>query len=333
MRELLVTCLVLFVSSFGCGDSETPVLPVGDTPEIVMTVVIDSCDGALDSLCGRSSVVTISPAFVYPDPYVDGDSYKEFRTGPADWHFSDPHFRAALLEHFDGRSLAVRVWRTVGADPGESEISIFAISGHAEPGRVVSYLIGLHGLSDAALDSDGYPIIDTIDLKGSIHILFTGGRGAASGRGAAEMRLSHLPIEADREPPIVTRPDLSPEELKAAPPVLEFGEKTLVFTGAFATRGHSGGNPVVLGVHIYEEDFFFFDEVRMDFVWVVHESGVCEPENEYVNSIWNTHHFEAHSGYGPSWPVGTDVDIVVGFVDMDGNVHLMKATTTINESF
>lgn len=333
----MIICLVLIASSLGCGDSETPISPADNTPEIVMTVVIDTCNapvpastGSLDSLCGKSSLVSISPAFVYSDVkseyIIRPTKIRTIMTGPADWHFSDPHFRAALLHHFDGRSLRIRAMST----PVESRIGIFAVSGRADPYSMI--MISLGGPFDAAFDSDGYPIIDTIELLagGSIFLLRQGSDGWESAEGPATggIALSKVPIEADREPPIVARPDLTPEELRAAPTVLRLGHKTLVFAETVVAKMW-GSATIAVSVRILEESLDNVDEARMDFVWVVHESGVWEPD---VGSIWNTHEFLTSGSPGPVWSVGTDVDVVVGFVDIDAVVHLMRTTTRVQRN-
>ena len=68
----------------------------------------------------------------------------------------------------------------------------------------------------------------------------------------------------------------------------------------------------------------------MDFVWLVQESDVWEPE---IQSIWNNYEFSTGAYNGPGWAVGTDVDIVVGFVDVDGDVHLMRARRSVSCDF
>jgi len=193
-------------------------------------------------------------------------------------------------------------------------------------------MITLGGPFEAALDGDGYPIIDSIELKGGsivVQELRSDGFELAAGQAAAEIGLSKLPIEGDREPPIVARPDLTPEELAAAPTTLEFGDKTLVFTGASVSQSW-GSATVTLCFQIKEMNLNMFDEVRMDFVWVVRESDVWEPA---VSSIWNNYEFGSCAQDGPNWPVAADVDVVVGFVDMDGVVQLMKATTSVKSDF
>jgi len=326
--------VVLVGSSLGCDDSETPISPADKTHGIVATVFVDSCDtpvpastGSLDSLCGRSSLVSISPAFVYSDVKSESGTtkYRTIVTGPAEWQISDPHFRAVLLDHFGGRPLRIRAVSTAG----ESRIGIFAVSGRADPYAVIT--INLAGPYDAALDSDGYPIIDTINLTGgSTAILRQGSDGweFAEGRVTGEITLSEIPIEAEREPPIVARPDLTPEELRTAPSAVRLGHKTLVFVKTVVAKMW-GSAAIAVDFEIMERNLEYVDEARMDFVWVIHESDVWEPS---VASIWNTWTFIANGSPGPVWPVAADVDVVVGFVDVDGVVHLMRARTSIQRN-
>jgi hypothetical protein len=332
MRTRLVIAL-LVGSLLGCGDSEAPTAPSGNAPEILASVVIDTCDspvpassGSLDSLCGRSSLVSISPEFVYSDvkdEYLNPSTkIRTLVTGPATWHFSDPRFRAALLQHFDGRSLRIRAQ----AVAGESTISVFAISGRADPYSMI--MVSLRAPIDAALDSDGYPIVEAIEVRGgSFLVVRQGSDGTESAAGPADaaISVSELPIETDREPPVVARPDLTPEELRAAPTILKLGDKTLVFLIA-SVRQSWGTGGIGMRVRITEESLKNVDEVRMDFVWMVHESGVWEPQ---VRSIWNTYEYEQSIVSGPGLPVGTVVDVIVGFVDMSGVVRLMRASTQV----
>ncbi|MDX1439156.1 MAG: hypothetical protein R3284_04560, partial [Rubricoccaceae bacterium] len=126
--------------------------------------------------------MSISPEFVYSDVKSEYGNpptrTRTIMTGPADWHFSDPHFQATLLHHFEGRSLRIRAVAT----PVESRIGIFAVSGRANPYSII--MISLGGPFDAVLDSDGYPIIDTIELTGgSILLLRQGADGWESAEG------------------------------------------------------------------------------------------------------------------------------------------------------
>ncbi|MDX1439589.1 MAG: hypothetical protein R3284_06780 [Rubricoccaceae bacterium] len=122
--------------------------------------------------------------------------------------------------------------------------------------------------------------------------------------------------------------DLTPEELKAAPTVLRLGDRALVYTKTVVAQ--SWGSPAtMMEVWIWEENLHNVDKVRMDFIWVIHEAGVWEPD---ISSIWNTSEFMVSASAGPVWPVATDVDVVVGFVDVDGAVHLMRATTRVQRN-
>jgi hypothetical protein len=70
-----------------------------------------------------------------------------------------------------------------------------------------------------------------------------------------------------------------------------------------------------------------FDRARLDFLWVVHESDeVWEPE---ISNAWDSFRIERSASDGPMWEVGTDVDVVAGFVDLDGVVWKMRFTDTI----
>ena len=222
--------------------------------------------------------------------------------------------------------MRIRAATVAGSPSGKSTLGIFVISGTADPFYMMMTKLG--GTFEATLDSDGFPIIDTIELDGSIMFqeLRRDGFEWASGEVAAELRISELPVEDDKEPPIVARPDLTPEELRAAPSVLRLGDKALVFTTATVFQRWGTGT-VGLSIWIKEESLHNVDEGRMDFAWVARESDVWQPE---LGSIWNNYEFVTGAGDGPSWPVGAVVDIVVGFVDREGDVQLMRATTTVD---
>jgi hypothetical protein len=333
IKGTLIVCSLLIGASLGCNESNAPMLPAANGLEIVATVVIDTCSyvstgalSVLDSLCGRSSIVTICPMFVYPDvkSRTSSDKIRTLLTGPAYWTFSNPHFQAVLPPLFDGRSLRIRARTAIGT--GESSVWVSTGSGRY-PGQ--QRIIGFGGSFKATLDGNGFPIIDTVELKeGSVSMLDYA-RASAEGRATARISLSQLPIEDDREPPVVARPYLKPEELAAAPSVLQLGDKTLLFQNAVFHVPYGSGERNMY-FSIIEESYYYVDEVRMDFVWVVQETDMWEPE---IRSVWNSTEFGASATDGPNWPLGKDVDIVVGFVDSNGDVLLVKTTRTLTQDF
>jgi hypothetical protein len=336
VKTLLAMCLVVVGLLLGCGDSKTPISPAADNSEIVTTVVIDSCyrlgamfSSPIDSLCDGTSQVTISPTFVYPDVKSASPSQKSRRrmTGPAHWSFSNPRFRDALLDHLEGRSLRITV--STNLDTGESWFGIFAVFGRA---GTYDTTIMLRGPVETSLDSNGYPLLDTIELKGSIltqEYRYSLGFSVATGEIVAEINLSGIPIEIDREPPIVARPYLTPEELRAVPTVLTLGDKTLVFTEAVVAQQWGRGG-VGLSFTVTEESLHNVDEGRMDFVWMVSDADLWEPS---VPSVWNTSAFSGSASDGTFLPAGTNVDVVVGFVDIGGVVHLIRAATEVQSDY
>ena len=252
-------------------------------------------------------------------------------TGPARWWFSDPYFEAALLPVLDGRSLRIRA--VVG--PDESTVSVFAVSrgsdpSYADPEYFITVLLA--GSFDATLDGNGFPILDAIEMEDA-SISIGEYRGFAfqwaGGPITAGLHLSQAQIDDDREPPVVARPHLAPEALNAAPTTLELGDRTLFFPRAELYVPY-GSRERILSVEIEEEGYHYVDEVRLDFVWAVTEDDVWEPQ---IASLWNQYEFLLSVRDGPDWPVGTDVDIVVGFVDATGTVRLMKATSTVAQDF
>jgi len=342
-----VTALSIAATAFlGCtSNPEEPKIRVGDMREFVAAVSIDSCysfpqgwPSELEALCGKSCVISVSFDFVYQDVTREvtiwGGAIKRtrtFRTGPGTWEFSNPEFRDALLHHLDGRPLDIRATRTVGPDSDVREISVSELTGHPD----LSYRFYLHGLYEMPVDTAGFPAIEnTIRLSG-----FTGiwqrdaqqGYYRATGDANAEIKnLRELPIEKKRVPPVVPRPILTPQELISAPSTLEFGDKRLVFIGSGAIKSWGNGPAVQIGFSIQEESYCDVDELRLDFLWVVHETGVWEPE---IVPVWDTYYFRGVAYDGPTWPTDTDVAIVVGFVDLNGDVSLMRITETIDQGF
>lgn len=344
-QEVLISLFSITVAaSLGCAsDSETPTSAESDPHELVATVHIDTCEsyppiqpGVLDALCGSSSDIRASFELVYPDIKKEYEGpggaitrKVTFRTGPGTWEFSDPGFRDALLDHFAGRPVKIVARRTVGPSSDVREIFLQVMTGNSD----VYYILGMECPHDMPVDADGFPVIENaMTLSGPIRIQQHRLDGYQHAAGNADLRIKNirvLPVRQKPEPPVVGRPTLTAQELRAAPSTLEFGDKKLAFQRASAYRP-----ALYLGITatflIMEESLRDLEEARLDFVWVVHESGVWEPE---IASKWDTHYFEVGRNDGPKWPIDTDVDIVVGFVDLNGDVSLMGITKTIFLAF
>jgi len=348
-----VMVLITLASVFGCSTNETPTSPTSpknDPHEFVAMVNIDSCtsrlpddSGGLDGLCGGTSEIRGSFEFVYPatreeEHERNGVITKRvtYRTGPGVWAFSNEAFGDVLADHFEGRPLKIVATRTVVDTVGGPASDMTEVFLRVWSGTVTPYQenrLTMQSPTEMPIDANGFPSIgEEVMLSGPLRFTQYGGPYQTAA-GSANLRIKNLhvlPIRHKSEPPEVERPTLRVQQLRAAPSTLQFGNRTLVFNRAVASRWQSGAAPLDVFIEILEENFYMVDEVRMDFVWLVHESGIWEPE---IGSIWNTHRFGAHASDGPLWPLGTAVDIVVGFTDMSGDVHLMKATTTVRSSF
>ena len=345
MREFyIVVILTIGISLFwGCADYETPTEPGSDPPEFVATVHIDSCEGfppgqPLDELCGGSSDIRASFEFVLADIKEEfigrtGHVTKTvtFRTGPGTWEFSkhgctrgNCSFSDSLHSLFVGRPLTITARRSISPSGSETTLTMYLIAGSRDVGYVLWFPIGL---VDMSVDEAGYPVIGgDMAVSGNFHIEMQDGTMA---RGSADVTIKKwhmLPVHHKPEPPIIARPTFTVQELRDAPETLEFGEYKLAFQKGDAFRP-ALDRGITVSFSIWEQGLWDFDQARLDFLWVVHESGeVWEPE---IPSAWDSFRMERSASDGPQWEVGTEVDVVAGFVDLNGDVWLMRITDTI----
>jgi hypothetical protein len=136
-------------------------------------------------------------------------------------------------------------------------------------------------------------------------------------------------------PPRVDRPPITVDELKAAPSTLTFGDKELNFYGVTVWRDEwpaMNDRGVMVTAQVSEKNRKKLTEARLDFLWVVHELGVWEPDIPDDHK-WNVWFFEAWAVDGPKWPIDSQAEVVVGFVTQKGEVKLMRASTTIFDPF
>ena len=204
--------LIASPTLFGCvGDSAlTPTSTVPDTAttgEFAATVVIDTCwflpppsSGELDSLCGESSIVSVSFEFVYPDEtreYNVGDvtiRTRTVRTGPASWKFSNPMFSSAMLPRFSGLPLVIRAHRIVSPtyDSREVEVAAAWVQGSE------SYGMKLVGPYEMPVDADGVPVLENrITLTGVFQFEHYSSSNYEIADGKADVRINNL-----REAPV-----------------------------------------------------------------------------------------------------------------------------------
>ena len=350
MRKIFVVVLLTIgVSLFwGCADYETPAAPRIDPPEFVATVHIDSCKGIppgqpIDDLCGGSSDIRASFEFILADireehTFTDHViKVVTFRTGPGTWEISNHgctrgHCRLSDTLHglFEGRPITILARRSISPSPNGSGtvLSVHLIAGNPDGAYDFSFSIGLVEMS---VDAAGFPVIDG-DLAFSGDILI-GMQSGTTARGGADVTIKNwhvLPVHHKPEPPVVARPTFTVQELRDGPETLEFGEYKLAFQKGDAFRP-ALDRGITVSFSIWEQGLWDFDQARLDFLWVVHESGeVWEPE---ISSTWDRFRMERSASDGPMWVVGTEVDVVAGFVDLNGDVWLMRITDTIELSF
>ena len=348
MREYyVVVVLIIGVSLFwGCADYETPTAPQSDPFEFVATVHLDSCSGfapdqPLDDLCGGTSDIRASFEFVLADikeehTYTNyGTRAVTFRTGPGTWEFSNHgcarlgcSLSDALHALFEGRPLTIIARRSISPSGGETALIVYLIASNPAVVYALSFRVGPVEMS---VDAAGFPVFDG-DLAFSGDLLIET-QGGTTVRGNADVTIKNwclLPVHHKPEPPVVARPTFVVQDLRDAPETLEFGEYKLAFRKGDAFRpALDRGITVVFS--IWEQGLWDFDQARLDFLWVVHESGeLWEPA---IPSAWDSFRMERSASDGPKWEVGTEVDVVAGFVDLNGDVWLIRITDTIESSF
>jgi hypothetical protein len=348
MREFyVVVVLTIGVSLlWGCADDETPTEPQSAPPELVATVHVDSCEGfppgqRIDDLCGGNSDIRASFEFVLADvkeEYTYPDhTIKEvtFRSGPGTWEFSyhgctrrSCRLSDALHGLFAGRPVTIITRRSISRADSGVALSMHVVAGNPALAYALSFLIGPVEMS---VDAAGFPVIDG-DLAFSGGFLI-GMRDGTTAHGSADVTVRNwhvLPVHHKPEPPVVGRPTFTVQELRNAPETLELGEYKLAFQKGDGFRP-ALDRGITVSFSIWEQGLRDFDQARLDFLWVVHESGeVWEPE---IPSAWDSFRMERSASGGPKWGVGTQVDVVAGFVDLNGDVCLMRITDTIELSF
>jgi hypothetical protein len=344
MRKIyVVVVLTIGVSLFGgCADDETPTAPRSDPTEFVATAHIDSCIGFTPAqpvydLCGGSSDIRASFEFVLADIREEFTDRKTvtFRTGPGTWEFSrhgcarQPcRLSDALHGLFEGRSLTIIARRSSSPSGRGTTLSAYLWAGNPAVAYALSFNIGPVEMS---VDDAGFPVIDgELAFSGDFQIETSYG---TMGRGSVDVTIKNwhvLPVHRKPEPPVVARPTFTVQELRDAPETLESGEYKLAFQKGDAFRP-ALDRGITASFSIWEQGLWDFDQARLDFLWVVHELGeVWEPE---VPSAWDSFRMERSASDGPEWEVGTEVDVVAGFVDLNGDVWLMRITDTIELSF
>jgi hypothetical protein len=334
-----VAVLTLAVSFFsGCGEDETPpTAPGNDAYEFVATVQIDPCGGTLadpvDELCGGTHDVRASFEYVLADIREEfpGAKAVTFRTGPGTWEFSHHgcgqercRLSDSLHDVFAGRPLMILARRPTSPSGSATSLSVHVLLGDATMGYdlfVPSRPV------EMSTDADGFPVIDDdLALSGDFGMDTTAGTTVG---GSGDMTIRDwrtLPVHHKPEPPVVGRPTFTVQQLRNAPASLTIGEYTVAFRGSVVFQSSPNGE-ITVSFSIWEQGLWDFDQARLDFLWVVRESGeIWEPE---IPSVWDSFRMDGSAGEGPAWAVGTLVDIVVGFVDLNGDVRLMGATEAI----
>jgi len=347
MRLHHVTVILAVAASllWGCADDKTPTEPQANPPEFLATVNVDPCglppDQPFDELCGDSSDMDASFDFVLPgikEEFASGDHVTKvvtFRTGPGTWDFT----KHACIEAqcslgrgfddlFEGRPLMIMAIRTISPAGSAVSLTMHLIAGSAASPYDLFFP---GGSAEMSVDADGFPVIgDELAVSGDFFVDTPGGTMV---HGSADVRIEkwpELPVHHKPEPPVVDRPVLSVQQLRRAPYALELGTHTLAFEAADAVVP-ADASGIAVSFTILEQGLWDFDDARLDFLWVVHESGeIWEPE---IPSAWDTFRIQRSASGGPTWDALTEVDIVAGFVDLNGDVRLMRAPDTIELSF
>lgn len=341
VSSIIVAATIGALLVWGCEDSKTPTAPRPNPPEFVATVNVDSCADSspgepLDQLCGGSSDIRASFDFIYDDVRHEypGPGYTtkevQFRTGPGTWEFSrhdctgDCGLSEALNTLFAGRPLRMTALRRISPTGGITTLVIDVIAGDPAVAWALSFPVGQ---VEMPVDADGFPVIDgDLTLNGPFQIATLGG-GAVWGTADVTIeRWTALPVHHKSEPPVVARPVYTVSQLRGAPPGLELGGYTLAFEDVAAVRPALDVG-ITVSVSIWEQSLNDFDQGRFDFLWVVNGMGeVWEPD---IPGVWDFFRLDASASDGPQWNEGTDVDVVAGIVDLNGDVHLLGIAATI----
>ena len=151
-----------------------------------------------------------------------------------------------------------------------------------------------------------------------------------------------------KEPPQVTMPNPSIADLTSATTFVVIDDKTIRFMGdtppgvyRFTGQGDfDRSTRLAASVTVDactwrpDESCEVINEVRLDFAWVVRGGEIWAVEviprgDGYV--VWNDWLLTGWANQGPEWAFGTEVIAVVGLTDLLGNVHLVGASTTVEE--
>jgi hypothetical protein len=228
--------------------------------------------------------------------------------------------------------LKIRAKRTVTPGSGTTEILLDVWDGTAIPLQWYRLLTEWCPL-DLPIDNDGFPIVGEEAIFSGPLLLqdFAYNRPSTLLAGSGDFQIRNLnlmPIREKPVPPVVERPEFTVEQLRAGPSSLQFGEQGVVFTHGDVQQDHFSG-VLSASFGIWEQNLRDFDQARLDFVWVVHESGdVWQPD---IVPQWDTYKLGDVVKDGPWWPVGTGVDIIVGFVDLKGEVWITRNSLTVGE--
>jgi hypothetical protein len=178
--------------------------------EFTATMAIDTCwfipppsSGALDSLCGESTGLTISFEFVYADEtreYIIDDvtiRSRSVTTGPTKWKFTNPRFADVILPLFADKPLVIGVYRVLVTDSQDSrgvEVSV------SWPRGSEWYRMRVVGPREVPVDTEGFPIIENkITLSGVVLVEHSYSSNYELARGSGEMvieNVTEIPVDS-----------------------------------------------------------------------------------------------------------------------------------------
>jgi hypothetical protein len=210
MNRNIVLIIVMVI--MGCSGDRAPTSvcpPTSLQGEIVAWFEIDSCfvyglppSATLDSLCGRSTLLSITFEYVYPDRLneivVQGllVRNRQVKTRPTSWEFTNASVASALLPLFSDSALTFTAYRVTGEgyDSRGMMVSPACICGGN------SYQMILTGPHVMSVDPDGFPLIENnVAWSGTFTFEHIYGLNIEIATGSAEMSIKNL-----REVPVDT---------------------------------------------------------------------------------------------------------------------------------
>lgn len=202
IRYFMLAVILLIV---GCSEDRRSTIvrtPASMQGEITATIAIDTCmffplpsSGTLDSLCGRSSLLTITFEYVYPDQISEQITddliirTRHVKTSSTYWEFTNESVASALLPLFSDSAVSCSAYRVMGQNLDSRGMSVSAAWNRGS--EVCTMRIS--GPLEIPVDSLGFPLIENdTDWSGTIYIEHYVGSTFEMARGQADITIKNL---------------------------------------------------------------------------------------------------------------------------------------------